>query len=80
MLNALDFWLKSNHRWALFIEAVQASMKANFGKNLSLVDAVINSTVYSQRHEANIYKRQAGKRAQVRGPTGVELGEREKMR
>ena len=85
--------MKSNLRWALcfrhsvhqiprssLAEAVQASMKANFGKNLSLVDAVINSTVYSQRHEANIYNRQAGKRAQVRGPTGVELGEREKMR
>ena len=55
-------------------------MKANFGKNLSLIDAVINSTVDSLRHEANIYNRQAGERTQGRGPTGVELAEREKMR
>ena len=55
-------------------------MKANFGKNLSLIDAVINFTVDSLRHEANIYNRQAGERTQGRGPTGVELAEREKMR
>ena len=87
------FWLKSKHHWVLcfrhsvhqiprssLTEAVQASMKANFGKNLSLIDAVINSTVDSLRHEANIYNRQAGERTQGRGPTGVELAEREKMR
>ena len=55
-------------------------MKADSGKNLSLVDAVINSTVDSLRHEANICNRQAGERAQGRGPTGVELEGREKMR
>ena len=92
LLNALDFWLKSKHRWALcfghsvhqiprssLAEAAQASMKADSGKNLSLVDAVINSTVDSLRHEANICNRQAGERAQGRGPTGVELWEREKL-
>ena len=47
---------------------------------MSLVDAVTNSTVDSLRNEADIFNRQAGERAQGRGPTGVELGEREKMR
>ena len=92
LLNALDFWLKSKHSWALcfqhsvyqipqssLAEAAQASMKADSGKNLSLVDAVINSTADSLRHEANICNRQAGQRAQGRGPTGVELGKREEM-
>ena len=53
-------------------------MRADSGKNLSLIDAVINSTVDSLRHEANICNRQADKRAQGRGPTGVELRERER--
>ena len=34
----------------------------------------------SLRNEAGIFNRQAGERAQGRGSTGVELGEREKMR
>ena len=54
-------------------------MKADSRKNLSLVDAVINSTVNSLRHEANICNRQAGERTQGRGPTGVELGKRVEM-
>ena len=54
-------------------------MKADSGKNLSLVDVVINSTVDSLRHEANICNCQASERAQGRGPTGVELAEREEM-
>ena len=54
-------------------------MKADSGKNMSLVDAVINPTVDSLRHEANICNLQAGERAQGRGPTGVELWEREKL-
>ena len=54
-------------------------MKADSGKNLSLVGVIINFTVDSLRNEANICNRQAGERTQGRGPTGVELGEREKM-
>ena len=61
-------------------EAAQASKKAYSGKNLSLIDALINSADDSWRHEAKICKRQAGEHAQRRGATGVELGEREKMR
>ena len=54
-------------------------MNADSGKNLSLVDAVINSTVDSLRHEANIWNRQAGECPEGRRPTGFELGEREEM-
>ena len=54
-------------------------MKANSGKNSSLVDAIINSTVDSLRHEANIFNLQAGEHAQERGPTRFEFGEREEM-
>ena len=93
LLNALDFWLKSKHHWPLYFrhsvhhilrsslaDAVKASMKADSGKNLSLVDLIINFTVDSLHNEANICNRQAGERMQGRGPTGVELGERKKMR
>ena len=92
LLNALDFWLKSKHRWALcfqhsvhqipgssLAEAAQASIKADSGNNLSLLNAVINYTLDSLRHEANICNHQAGECAQARGPTGVELGKREEM-
>ena len=92
LLNAPDFWLKSKHRWALcfrhsihqipcsgLAEAGQAPMNADSGKNLSLVDAVINSTVDSLHHEANIWSCQAGERPEERRPTGFELGEREEM-
>ena len=87
-LNALHFWLKNKQNWILcfrhsihqtlqlsLTEAVQALLKADSGKNLSLVDVVINSTVDSLREEVNICNRQAGERAQAKGPTGAELGE-----
>ena len=93
MLNALDFWLKNKHRWTIcfrhsvdqilrssLADAAKASMKADSGKNLSLVGVIINFTVDSLRNEANICNRQAGERTQGRGPTGVELEERETMR
>ena len=54
-------------------------MNADSGKNLTLVDAVINCTLDSLRHEANIWNRQAGERPEGRRPTGFELGEREEM-
>ena len=93
MLNSLDIWLKSKHRWAhcfrhsvhqiprsSLAEAAKASTKADSGKNLSLVNGTINFTVNYLRHEANICNRKTGEGTQGRGPTGVELGEREKMR
>ena len=68
--DSLKFWLRWNYRWALchrstvhniprssLAEAVQAAMKADGGKNLSLVDAVIAGTIESIRLKANFFSR-----------------------
>ena len=66
LLNVLNFWLKSKHRWSTYLEhslhqisrsspaeAAQSSMKTDSGKNLSLLNVVINSAVDSPYHQAN---------------------------
>ena len=69
--NPLKIWLRCKHRWVFcyrstlskfplssLTEAAQAAMKANGGKNLSLVDTVFAATIYSIRLKAKFIIRE----------------------
>ena len=71
--DTLKFWLRCKHRWTLcyrstvhnvprssLAEAAQAAMKADGGKNLSLVDTVIAATIDSIRLKAKFVNRERG--------------------
>ena len=71
--DALKFWLRCKHRWTLcyrstvhnvprsrLAEAAEVAMKAEGGKNLSLVATVIAATIESIRLKAKFVNRERG--------------------
>ena len=90
---ALAFWHERRFRWAApfrkstcavprssLAEAAHAKMKSGGRRNMSLVDAAYVDLEASACFEAAWRKRRDGGKSNGKGPTGVELMEREEIR
>ena len=87
---ALVFWHERNYRWSApfkrdipdipkssLAEAAHAKMKSGGRKNMSLVDAAYADIEAAAFFEASWRRRKEGERSHGRGPTGIELNEKE---
>ena len=91
--DALAWWVRCKARWvqcfrasthniplSSLAECAQASMVADGGKNLSLIDSVVAANVDSVRLDAAMQNRRIGERAQGSGPSAEDLRIRNERR